>query len=204
MWLIAADSGESFPLYDEKLGAHAFAWSVDGSQIFFSCSSPLSKAAEEARKTQWKDVIRWREQERGDLLLAMPLSAAPKNPTAHAISEEFPRSGVSRTIAVSEDEIKEIAPNPKGAQIAWVTDSVSNRLEDPRHDEIYLVSTAGGDARRLTNNVALENRPQWSGDGSKLYFHVGAIRARSTLRTVVCKGGFTCSIPAMGRSNAWP
>ena len=84
LWLIAADSGESFPLYQEKLEAHAFAWSADGSQIFFSCASPLSKSAEEARKAQWKDVIRWREQERGDLLLAMPEAAAAqqKNPAA--------------------------------------------------------------------------------------------------------------------------
>ena len=175
VWLIAADSGESFPLYDEKLEAHAFAWSADGSQIFFSCTSPLAKAAEEARKAQWKDVIRWREQERGDLLLAMPWAAAPKTPTAHAVSEDASTlPALSRTIAASEDEIKEIAPDPKGAQIAWVTDSVSHRLEDPRHNEIYLVSTAGGEARRLTNNLALENSPQWSGDGSKLYFHVGA------------------------------
>jgi dipeptidyl aminopeptidase/acylaminoacyl peptidase len=175
VWLIAADTGESFPLYDEKLDAHAFAWSADGSRIFFSCASPLAKAAEEARKAQWKDVIRWREQERGDLLLSMPWSAAPRNPTAHAVSEDAPAlPALSRTIAAGEDEIKEIAPDPKGAQIAWVTDSVSHRLEDPRHNEIYLVSTAGGEARRLTNNVALENSPQWSGDGSKLYFHVGA------------------------------
>ena len=175
LWLIGVDSGESFPLYDEKLEAHAFAWSADGSQIFFSCTSPLAKPAEEARKAQWKDVIRWREQERGDLLLAMPWSAAPKNPTAHAISEDAPQlPALSRTIATSEDEIKEIAPDPKGAQIAWVTDSVSHRLEDPRHNEIYLVSSAGGEARRLTNNLALENSPQWSDDGSKLYFHVGA------------------------------
>ncbi len=71
VWLIAADSGESFALYKEKLEAHAFAWSADGSQIFFSCTAPLSKSAEEAHKAQWKDVIRWREQERGDLLLAL-------------------------------------------------------------------------------------------------------------------------------------
>jgi dipeptidyl aminopeptidase/acylaminoacyl peptidase len=175
LWVIAAGSGESFPLYDEKLEAHAFAWSADGSQIFFSCASPLAKAAEEARKAQWKDVIRWREQERGDLLLAMQWSADPKNPTAHAVSEDSPTlPALSRTIAASEDEIKEIAPDPKGAQIAWVTDSVSHRLEDPRHNEIYLVSTAGGEARRLTNNLALESSPQWSGDGSRLYFHVGA------------------------------
>jgi dipeptidyl aminopeptidase/acylaminoacyl peptidase len=173
LWVIGADAGESYPLYQEKLEAHAFAWSADGSQIFFSCTSPLAKAAEEARKAQWKDVIRWREQERGDLLLAIP--AIQKNPTAHAVTEDAsPLPALSRTIATSEDEIKEIAPDPKGAQIAWVTDSVSHRLEDPRHNEIYLVSTAGGEARRLTNNLALENSPQWSGDGSKLYFHVGA------------------------------
>ena len=137
--------------------------------------SPLAKTAEESRKAQWKDVIRWREQERGDLLLAMPWSAAPKNPTAHTVSEDAPQlPALSRTIAASEDEIKEIAPDPKGAQIAWVTDSVSHRLENPRHNEIYLVSTAGGEVRRLTNNLALENSPRWNGDGSKLYFHVGA------------------------------
>jgi len=76
LWLISADSGESFALYKEKLDVHALAWSADGSQIFFSCTSPLSKSAEEAEKAQWKDVIRWREHERGDLLLALPTEKA--------------------------------------------------------------------------------------------------------------------------------
>ncbi|MEA3008147.1 MAG: hypothetical protein QOI94_3416, partial [Acidobacteriaceae bacterium] len=68
LWLISADSGESFALYKEKLEAHAVAWSADGSRIFFSCTSPLSKDAQETEKTEWKDVIRWREHERGDRL----------------------------------------------------------------------------------------------------------------------------------------
>ena len=81
---------------------------------------------------------------------------------------------MSRTIVTSEDEIKEIAPDPKGKQIALVTDSVSHRFEDPKHNEIYLVSSAGGPARRLTNNLAIENGVHWSPDGSKIFFHVGA------------------------------
>src|SRR6202044_3330428 len=36
LWLIAADSGESFPLYKEKLEVHAFAWSADGAKILLS------------------------------------------------------------------------------------------------------------------------------------------------------------------------
>jgi hypothetical protein len=160
--------------------AHAFAWSPDGSQIFFSCASPLSKSAEEANKAQWKDVIRWREQERGDLLLAMPvasaIAAAQKNPPAHpaAIADDaLPLPALARTIATSPDEIKEIAPDPKGAQIAFMTDSVSHRLEDPKHNEIYLVSSSGGEARRLTNNQARESACSGAADGSKLFFHVG-------------------------------
>jgi dipeptidyl aminopeptidase/acylaminoacyl peptidase len=181
VWLIAADSGESLALYKEKLEAHAFAWSTDGSQIFFSCASPLSKSAEEAHKAQWKDVIRWREQERGDLLLALPagtaIAAAQQNLPAHppAVPDDaLPLPALARKVTASEDEIKEIAPDPKGTQIALMTDSVSHRLEDPKHNEIYLVNSAGGEARRLTNNQALESDLQWNAEGSQIYFHVGA------------------------------
>ncbi len=181
VWLIAADSGESFALYKEKLDAHAFAWSADGSQIFFSCTSPLSKSAEEAHKAQWKDVIRWREQERGDLLLALPagkaIAAAQQNLPAHppAVADDaLPLPALARKVTAVDDAINEIAPDPKGAQIAFTTDSVSHRLEDPKHNEIYLVSYTGGEARRLTNNQARESGLQWNADGSRIFFHVGA------------------------------
>ena len=181
LWLIAADSGESLPLYKQKLDVHALAWSADGSQIFFSAASPLSKSAEDARKGQWKDVIRWREQERGDLLLAMPVELAiagaqtylPAHPAA-ATDDALPLPALARTISASPDEIKEIAPDPKGAQIAFVTDSVSHRLEDPAHNEIYLTGSSGGEVRRLTNNQAIESSLCWNPDGSKLFFHVAA------------------------------
>ncbi len=181
LWLISADSGESFALYKEKLEAHAVAWSADGSQIFFSCTSPLSKDAEEAEKAQWKDVIRWREHERGDVLLALPTantiaaaqSGQPIHP-AEVAGNAVPVPPLAKTISHSDDEIKEIAPKPDGTQIAWVTTSISHRLENPTGTEIYLATSGGGEARRLTNNQALEDDLHWSPDGSKLFFHVGS------------------------------
>ena len=178
LWLIAADSGDSFPLYTEKLEAHAFAWSADGSQIFFSCASPLSKSAEEAHKTQWKDVIRWREQERGDLLLALPAGNAaqqslPAHPTAIA-DDTLPLPALARKVTAIDDEINEIAPDPKDAQVAFTTDSVSHRLEDPKHNEVYLVTSSGGEARRLTYNQARESGLRWNAASSQIFFHVGA------------------------------
>jgi dipeptidyl aminopeptidase/acylaminoacyl peptidase len=181
VWVIGADSGESFALYKEKLDAPAFAGSADGSQIFFSCASPRSKSAEEAARAQWKDVIRWREQEQGDVLLALPagkaIAAAQQNLPPHpstVADDALPLPALARKVTVVEDEINELAPDPKGAQIAFMTDSVSNRLEDPKHNEIYLVSNTGGAARRLTHNQARESELQWNADGSKLFFHVGA------------------------------
>jgi dipeptidyl aminopeptidase/acylaminoacyl peptidase len=181
VWLISADSGESFALYKEKLDAHAVAWSADASQIFFSCTLPLSKDAEEAEKADWKDVIRWREHERGDVLLALPTAnaiaaaqkAAPIH-TAEIAGKAVPLPPLAQTISHSDDEIKEIVPKPDGTQIAWVTNSISHRLEDPKHNDIYLVSAAGGEARRLTSNQALEDDLHWNPDGSRLFFHVGA------------------------------
>ena len=148
---------------------------------FFSCTPPLSKDAEEAEKAQWKDVIRWREHERGDVLLALPtanaIAAAQKATPIHAAEvagNTVPLPPLAQTISHSDDEIKEIAPKPDGTQIAWVTNSISHRLEDPKHNEIYLVSATGGEMRRLTNNQALEEDLHWSPDGSKLFFHIGS------------------------------
>jgi dipeptidyl aminopeptidase/acylaminoacyl peptidase len=181
LWLISADSGESFALYKEKLDAHALAWSADGSQIFFSCASPLPKNAEDAQKAQWKDVIRWREHERGDVLLALPtakvIAAAQENPGVHAAEvadNAVPLPPLANKISDSDDEIKQIAPNPNGAQIAWATNSISHRFEDPKHNDIFVVSSTGGKGRRLTNNQAIEDDLHWSPDGDKLFFHVGA------------------------------
>ncbi len=179
VWVIGIDSGESWALYRENLDAHAFAWSADGAQIFFSCTAPLTKSAEEARKAQWKDVIRWREQERGDIMLALPfaesLAAAQQTLPAHAASasgDALPLPPLAKTLTTIEDEINEIVPDPKGERIAFTTDSVSHRLEDPRHNEIYLVSATGGQARRLTGNQGRESSLRWGGE--KIYFLVPA------------------------------
>ena len=158
-----------------------------------------SKSAEEAEKAQWKDVIRWREQERGDLLLALPggnaIAAAQKNPPPHAAP--CGRRCIA-TAGFGQDDrgestmkSSEIAPDPKGAQIAFVTDSVSHRLEDPEHNEIYLVGSSGGEARRLTEQPGPRVGPALEPDGAAL-LSCGRRRrgARGTFRidpgTVVC------------------
>ncbi len=192
VWIIAVAGGEAFPLYREKLDVHAFAWSADGTKIFFSVQQQLTKAQEDAHKEEWKDVIRWREQERGDVLLAIPVLDAvaeaqkipgPKTAVKKEKEKEkgkekdkddddSPLPKLVKVLAKNDHEISEIAVAPQ--QIAFETESVSHRMEGLEASEIFLVGLNGGDAKQLTHNQAVESGLRWSSDGKKLYFNVRA------------------------------
>jgi len=180
VWVISLAGGEAFPLYREKLDAHAFAWSADGTKIFFSTQQPLTKEQEDARKEEWKDVIRWREQERGDVLLALPVNAAlaeaqkisPPKTDAKKQEEDATLPKLAQTLTKNDREISEIAVSPQ--RIAFETESVSHRMEGPEAAEIFLVGPSGGDAKQLTHNQAVESGLRWGPDGKRLYFNVRA------------------------------
>ena len=182
IWLIPVNGGEAFPLYKEKLDAHAFAWSQDTTSIDFSVTEPLSKDNEDAQKAEWKDVVRWRERERGDVLLSLPVAAAVRanTETTERHSGAKPSSGDeqlpagSRAITHSVREIDEIVPSPRGEQIAFETGSVSHRVENPDAYEMYLVPAVGGEATQLTHNQGSESHLTWDPSGNGLYFLVRA------------------------------
>ena len=186
VWLISASGGEALPLYGEKLDVHAFAWSPDSTEIYFSAKAPLTHDQENDQKDEWKDVVRWREQYRGDVLLklavAPALARAVAVPTAGeapsaAKADKEPSSKLAAgavTIAKSDLAISEIAPSLNGKQVAFLTEPIHKRIENPAEYEIYLVASAGGNAQQITHNQAVESNIRWSPDGKWLYFDVAA------------------------------
>ncbi len=176
VWLIAVSGGEAVPLYREKLDAHGFAWTSDGKSILLATTEPLAKDTEDATKAEWKDVIRWREQERGDVLLSLPVAAAveasARTPEAHQETKvagdkpAYPEGAV--VVTHSAFEIAEIAPSPDGASIAFETGPVSHRLERPEDTELFVVGAQGGAARQLTHNQGLEAGLHWTPKGDAI------------------------------------
>ncbi|WP_446744339.1 prolyl oligopeptidase family serine peptidase [Silvibacterium acidisoli] len=182
IWIIPVGGGEAFPLYREKLDTHAFAWSKDSNSIDFAVTQPLSKNEEDARKEQWKDTIRWREQERGDVLLERPVSMAyaeaTTNPAAHAEAKPADDKPAlpagSQVLTHLSLAISEVAPSPDGQQIALMSGPIWHRLENPADTEIFLLSAHGGEAHQLTHNQGLEGSLTWSPDNAMIYFSVRA------------------------------
>ncbi|WP_263356008.1 S9 family peptidase [Acidicapsa ligni] len=182
LWLISLSGGEARPLYREKLDVHTFAWSADGKNIYFSVTTPLTQKQEDAKKVDWKDVIRWREQERGDLLLSLPVAESLANtaayPPAHPAKSDtaaLPLTTGALTLTTSTLDIDQIAPSPDGKSIAFLTTSISHRMENPADTEIFLVpAVANSQARQITKNLGLESGLRWSHDGHWLHFAVHA------------------------------
>jgi dipeptidyl aminopeptidase/acylaminoacyl peptidase len=201
LWLISVAGGEAQPLYTEKLEVHAFAWSPDGKTVYVSAQTPQSHAEQEKQKDAWKDVIRWREQERGDVLLALPVAES----LAHAAAQPMAHEGrgseskkdeekadetkssippTARTVTASKLEISEIAPSPDGTRLALLTQSISHRMENPADTEIFLAPTAGGEARQLTHNEALEAGLRWQGKWLHLVVHAAGGNLEGKYRDV--------------------
>jgi len=204
IWVIPAAGGEALPLYREKLDVHAYAWSADGSSIYYAVTQPLSKEQEEAQKTEWKDVIRWREQNRGDLLLkqavtpalAKALEVEPPAKAEAEVKAEAEKKAVEAT-AESKDadkkkdesttlpagavtvakcavSITEIAPSRDGKTVAFESGPIHKRIENPSEYEMFLVAAGGGEARQLNHNQGVESGLKWSPDSKWLHFEVAA------------------------------
>jgi dipeptidyl aminopeptidase/acylaminoacyl peptidase len=192
VWVIPVAGGDALPLYREKLDAHALAWSPDSEAIYYAVTAPLSHEQQEARKDEWKDVIRWREQHRGDLLVRQAVAAAlartaaveppPAKTTSDSKADEKSKEkeeatslpAGAETIVRSSLAIAEIAPSPNGKTIAFTTEPAHHRIENIADYEIFLAVAAGGEAKQATNNEGIESDLRWSPDSQWLYFAVKA------------------------------
>ena len=202
VWVIAVSGGEALPLYTEKLDAHAFAWSADGTSIYYSVTAPQTSEEKEAQKAEWKDVIRWREQHRGDVLLRQAVASAfekalenpapetkkenKKSDTKEAkttAGDELPES--AGVVAKSELAIGEIAPAPDSKTVVFETGPPHHRVERPADFELFVADGKGA-AKQLTHNNGIEANLHWSTDGKWLYFMVppGAGTAEGEYRDV--------------------
>jgi dipeptidyl aminopeptidase/acylaminoacyl peptidase len=155
---------------------HAFDWSADSRSIYFAIQSPWSKTQKEANDSEWKDVVRYRESERGDVIYRitvadeMPQHVSAEHGRDHG--KEFTERSGPFSITSIPLSVQELASSPDGKSLAFVTNPASQRYEDIQDCEIWLLDTGNQSMRRLTRNEAFEDNLQWSRNSRELLFRV--------------------------------
>jgi dipeptidyl aminopeptidase/acylaminoacyl peptidase len=182
LFLISPNGGEAFAITSGGDAVHAFAWSADSKAIYFATRQPWTKQQTDDHKKDWKDVIRYRGDERGDVLFRINLEEALARHAAVG-SEETPEAEKEShatpgavSIASTPLRVQQISISHDGYRLAFVTSSASERQEKMEDIELYLVNLAGNAAEatpiRLTHNEAVELNLEWAPDNRHLFFQV--------------------------------
>ncbi|MFZ0686531.1 MAG: prolyl oligopeptidase family serine peptidase [Terriglobales bacterium] len=187
LFLISPNGGEAVALTSGEEEVHAYAWSPDSKQLYFATRQPWTKEQTDDHKKDWKDVIRYRGDERGDAIFRLTLSEAldrhaalgtKEIPDAEKDSHATPGAVV---IAHTPLHVDQITIARDGQRLAFVTASVSERQEKVEDIDLYLIdlnrdhSTAMAaeiSPLRLTRNQAVELNAQWAPDSHHLFFQI--------------------------------
>ena len=95
----------------------------------------------------------------GSLLVITTLAGAQDNgPKRWTVDDVMALKGVG-----------DIAVSPDGKRIAYVV-TERNTADNVTNSDVWIVSTTGGDARRVTSGPRADRAPQWSTDGSWVAF----------------------------------
>jgi dipeptidyl aminopeptidase/acylaminoacyl peptidase len=183
LYVISASGGEALPLSQSDEEIHAFGWAPDSRTLYFASRLPWNKQRKDAYKKDWKDVIQYRESERGDVIFTVDLNdAMARNVNAPATASPDPENKLSdvspgaRQVATTPWRVEQIVISPDGKRLAFVTSSISQRQEKVDEFEIYSIDLGGSSAesvvRQLTKNSAVEQDLYWSPDNRHIFFNV--------------------------------
>jgi dipeptidyl aminopeptidase/acylaminoacyl peptidase len=168
VYVIASSGGEAFPVTFGEEEVHAFDWSRDSRQIFYATRIPWTKEQQETYKKEWKDVVQYRESERGDAVRSLDITRL-MDPKAVASGTETPAKPALATLPYRVDVLR---TSPDGQRLALETIPISERQDSMEAYNIYLVDLPGGKLSLLSHTEAVYERLSWAPDSRHLFFLV--------------------------------
>lgn len=169
VYVISTHGGEAFAVTRGEEDVHAFAWSADSRQIYFATRTHWEKEQEEAYKKEWKDVVQFREEERGDVINRIDVEQGLSCAAAKDTKPCEASTGVKQLAAIPL-RVKQLDMSQDGKRLAVLTDSRTQRWETLDTYGIYLLDPNGGQPRRLLQKEAVLDDIRWSADSRHIFF----------------------------------
>jgi dipeptidyl aminopeptidase/acylaminoacyl peptidase len=169
VYVISTHGGEAFAVTRGEEDVHAFAWSADSRQIYFATRTHWEKEQEETYQKEWKDVVQFREEERGDVINRADLAQGLNCAAAKETQPCNATTGVKHMAAISL-RVKQLEMSPDGKRLALLTDSRTQRWESLDTYGIYLLDPSGGQPQRLLQKEAVLDDIRWAADSRHIFF----------------------------------
>jgi dipeptidyl aminopeptidase/acylaminoacyl peptidase len=168
VYVISASGGEAFPVTFGDEGIHAFAWSENSRRVYLATRSPWTKAQKDAYAEEWKDVIRFREAERGDTLFSIDVAPLVAENRVHI--DQRAGMPVPEELTTLPYRVSQMAVSPDGRFLAIATDSPSQRFETHEPYGIYVADLPAGRLHLAVHTQWYVGEIQWAPDSHHIFF----------------------------------
>ena len=186
LYVISTTGGEAFPASDGDDSVHSFAWSADSRSIFFATKHPRSKEEKAAQKKVWKDVIRFRESERGDEIFRVDVAAVESAWMKGAPTGDL--APATHEIAAISERVAQLDISPNGERLAFFTEPRSEREESIDPYAIYVIELGAAGAagaappRLVSHTSALYEQFVGPRTIATYFFHFCMVRWKARIR----------------------
>jgi dipeptidyl aminopeptidase/acylaminoacyl peptidase len=173
VYVMPAQGGNAKKITSLSTGADNEKWSPDGRWLAFTssvfpdcaddaCNRARDDAAEKSKVKArsydhllYRHWVHWSDGKRSHLFLVAANGGAPRDLTVHADYDVPPDE---------RGDANDFAFSPDGKELCFT--AVTDRPEAiSTNGDLFLVSTSGGDAKRITTNPGFDGHPGYSPDG---------------------------------------
>lgn len=181
IFAIRPTGGEAMRLTDVESGISNYKWSIDGKRIAFTTREPESKALK-ARKKYAGNFSVVRREYRFTHLWVLNVDDALHEPAK------------GKPLTVGHDyTVTDFSWSPDGSTIAFTTRLNPDRIHGHTAD-IYTITLADSNVKKLVDLAGPDSNPQWSPDGNSIVFSTYMGRERyypynSELAIIPATGG---------------
>ncbi len=178
VWLLSLDGGEARRVTNLKNGVGTFDWSPDGTRLVLT-----SRTGPSGIKAPSSDVRHYKH-----LSYKFNDTGWFDDKRSHVWVADV-QTGAATQITFGEDwNDSDPQWSPDGNFIAFVSDRTGKAFDESRNTDVFVIDSAGGPMRKISDHDEADNSPRWSPDGKTITF-LGRIRERDHPKIYVAPSG---------------
>jgi dipeptidyl aminopeptidase/acylaminoacyl peptidase len=160
VWLLSLDGGEARRVTNLRNGVATFEWSPDGRRMVLtsrtgpSDARPPSSDVRHYKHMSYKfNDTGWFDDKRSHVFV---VDVASGHPTQITFGEDW------------NDTDPQWSPD--GSTIAFVSDRTGHAFDESRNTDVFVIDSAGGPIRKISDHPEEDYSPRWSPDGRQIAF----------------------------------